>query len=760
VPGSIFEFLFKYRPLVFREGTWAFQAPIAAATLIGIVAVVAAVAAFTYTRVGGKATARDRVVLAALRVLALAVVAFALLRPTLLVSNVVPHQNYVGVLIDDSRSMNITDTGEPRHTAVTANFSKDSPLLKALEEKFQLRYFSFSSTAGRVNDAGVLTYSGEHTRIAPALDRAREELAPVPLSGLVVLSDGADNSATGLTESLLSLKAAQIPVYAVGLGLEKYDHDVELGRVTTPRQVLKGASVVVDLLVTQTGYSGQTVKVVVEDEGRIVGDTDVKFTSDGEPVPVRVRFMAEKGGPRRFTFRVPAQSNELVLENNEQTALIDVRDEKRKVLYFEGEPRWELAFMRRALEKDENVQLVVLLRSAENKYWRGSIDSAQELTHGFPRTREELFKYQGLVLGSVEASAFTHEQLRMIADFAGERGGGVMVLGGRHSLAEGGWAGTPVADVLPIEMETSGRVDTLYFDSLKVEPTRAGLAHPVTQIAPTEQASVAQWARMPRITTVNHVNTLKPGATALLDGKALRQGGDQPVLAFQRYGAGLAVALVAQDTWLWKMGYEVPVEDQTHITFWRQLLRWMVNNSPDQVAITLPADRAPPAEPLRVLAYVDDESFIRINNSSVIAHVTSPGGATQDVALEWTVENDGEYEGTFTPDELGLYRIEVDATRGSATTKSRPAFIDVATSRSEYFGSQLNAALLKRIASETGGRYYTPQDVSTLPEDLSITGRGSTVVEEKELWDMPILLLLLLTLMGAEWFYRRRKGLA
>jgi uncharacterized membrane protein len=760
VPGSIFEFLFKYRPVVFREGDFTLQAPLAPGMLLPIVAVIAAVAVWTYTRVGGKATTRDRLVLSTLRALALAVVAFALLRPTLLVSNVVPHQNYVGILIDDSRSMQIIDEADqPRSGRVATMLAPGSELLSKLEEKFQLRYFRFASTVERVNDAAVLQYDGASTRIAPALDRAREELAPVPLSGLIVVSDGADNSPGGLTESLLALKAAKIPVYTVGVGKEKYEHDVELGRVSTPRTVLEGGSLAVDLVVSANGYSGETVNVVVEDEGRIVSSQEVKLPSDGEPIPVRVKFTAEEGGPRRFTFRVPAQQGELVLENNEQSALIDVRDDKMKILYFEGEPRWEVAFTARALEEDKNLQLVTLQRTAENKFMRLRVDSAEELLHAFPRTREELFKYHGLVLGSIEASAFTHEQLRMIADFVGERGGGLLTLGGRNAYGEGGWGGTPVDDVLPMELPvglTGG--DSEFFDTLKVEPTRAGLAHPTTQIGKTEKESGEQWQRMPRVSTANQLGALKPGATALLTGKG--SGTELPVLAFQRYGRGLSIALGVQDTWMWQLGYEVPLEDMTHETFWRQLLRWVVNATPDQVTVTLGSDRSAPGEPVRIITEVDDEAFVRVNNSQVLARIRAPSGNTMEVPLDWTVEKDGEYAGTFTPREKGLHKVDVEATVGTKKIESRSAYVDVADSRSEFFGSQLNATLLKRIATETGGRYYTAADVATLPEDLSITGRGSTVVEELELWDMPILLLLLFSLLGAEWFYRRQRGLA
>jgi uncharacterized membrane protein len=758
---SIFEFLFKFRPLLFSEGRVVFAAPLPLLTLLVAAALVGAVAVWTYSRVGGRATSRDRAILAGLRVAALAVLAFCLLRPTLVVSTVVPQQNFVGVLIDDSQSMRVTDGGqEPRSAFVASAFGPDSPLRTSLEDRFQLRMFRFSSNAERLVEPADLTWSGTRTRLAPALDRAREELAPVPLSGLIVVTDGADNANSALTESLLALQAAQIPVYTVALGRERYDKDLELSRVSTPRSALKGASLAVDLLVGQSGFAGQKVTVVVEDEGRIVGSQEVDLPGGGEPVPVRIRFTADEAGARRFTFRVPAQPGELVLENNEQEALIVVEDRKEKILYFEGEPRYEVAFMRRAVADDENLQLVVLQRTAENKYLRLAVDSAEELLGGFPTTRDELFKYRGLILGSLEASALTGEQQRMIADFVSERGGGLLLLGGRKSFFEGGYAGTPLEDVFPFEQNTSRAIDTTFFAQVKVEPTRAGVTHAITQIGATERESAERYNSLPELSTFNRVGDLKPGATALLTGSGAGLTGDQPVLAYQRYGRGVVVALPVQDVWMWQMHHDVPLEDQTHETFWKQLLRWTVNSVPEQVVVTVPSDRAAPGESVRIIAGVDDDSYLAVNNSLVVAHVTPPSGSTYDVQLEWTIEQDGEYGATFTPTEEGLHTVVVDAEHGDAKVSSKPAYIDITESRAEYFGSQMNRALLERIAKETGGRFYTPASVASLAEDLSITGKGSTIIEEHDLWDMPFLLLLLLGVIGAEWAYRRRRGLA
>ena len=139
---------------------------------------------------------------------------------------------------------------------------------------------------------------------------------------------------------------------------------------------------------------------------------------------------------------MPPQPGELLAENNARDVLVDVRDRREKILYFEGEPRFEMKFLRRAVTDDKQLQLVVLQRTADNKYLRLEVDDPDELVGGFPKTRDELFQYRGLVLGSIEAAAFTGDQLAMLAEFVDKRGGGLLMLGGPRSFSEGGYAGT------------------------------------------------------------------------------------------------------------------------------------------------------------------------------------------------------------------------------------------------------------------------------------------------------------------------------
>src|ERR1043166_3713763 len=144
---GIFEFLFKYRPAEFAKGSLAFCAPFSVIVLLLAAAAIGVPAVLSYAGVRGKSTRRDRWVLGTLRVAALVVLIVCLFRPMLLLSAAVPQRNYVGVLVDDSRSMQIADRGgKARNDWVKQQLGgPDSALLKALRSRFIVRLFRFSS---------------------------------------------------------------------------------------------------------------------------------------------------------------------------------------------------------------------------------------------------------------------------------------------------------------------------------------------------------------------------------------------------------------------------------------------------------------------------------------------------------------------------------------------------------------------------------------------------------------------------------------
>ena len=369
--------------------------------------------------------------------------------------------------------------GKPRSEFVNSTFGPDSPVLKALSSRYALRFFRFSSSADRVAAARDLTYNGTQTKLGEALLRAKEEFSGLPLAGLVMVTDGADTQESSIQESLLGLRAAQVPVFTVGVGRESFGKDIQVSRVNTPRTVLKGTNLSVDVIIVANGYSGTTVPLNVEDAGRILSTQDVTL-SQRRRADDRARALHRERTGRAHD-PVPDSGAGRRRNHAEQRPGGAARrqDRKEKILFFDGEPHFEVKFIRRAVDDDKNLQLVLLERTAENKYMRIMVDSPDELAAGFPKTRDELFAYRGLILGSIEASAFTGDQLRMIADFADRRGGGLLMIGGKRAFAEGGYAGTPVADALPVVLDSKAPES---LSRLHVTPTRAGEGHAVTQI--------------------------------------------------------------------------------------------------------------------------------------------------------------------------------------------------------------------------------------------------------------------------------------
>jgi hypothetical protein len=325
---------------------------------------------------------------------------------------------------------------------------------------------------------------------------------------------------------------------------------------------------------------------------------------------------------------------------------------------------------------------------------------------------------------------------------------------------------------MPVVIAGDAVPDSLtFFANLKVALTPAGESHAVAQIAPTPSRSGERWKSLPPVTTVNRIREVKPGAITLVTG-SIPSGGragmpgapvrsyDQPVLVYQRYGRGLSVAFPIQDSWVWQMDPNTPVDDDTYSRFWRQMLRWITSDSPGRVVATLPTDKANPRSPIPIRATVMDSIFIARNDAKVVAHITSDSGVARDLPLDWAIDRDGEYRGTFTPDQGGIYSIHVTATLPNGVSAGDTTYLRVADLNTEYFDAEMRAPLLKRIATETGGRFYTPETASTLAEDVAMSKRGVTVVNQMDLWDMPATFLVLVVLVSAEWAYRKSRGLA
>jgi uncharacterized membrane protein len=513
-----------------------------------------------------------------------------------------------------------------------------------------------------------------------------------------------------------------------------------------------------DVAIRTRGYAGRRTKLVVKERDRVVQSQEITLGSDGEVKNAKVLFMGESAGPKVFSVRVEPFPDEILTENNDQSVLVRIVDEQPPVLYVEGEPRWLYGFLRRAATEDKNLRLVSILRQANGKLLRQGVESAATLEKGFPTDKTELFRYKGLILGSVEASFFTFDQLRIIQDFVSQRGGGFLMLGGRFSFREGGYLNTPIEDLLPVSLRAGGNTEFQDVE-FKVRLTGYGDDHPVTRVSVAEAENRKRWADAPALVGLNATGGAKPGATVLAQGLISGARGQSPVvLAFQRFGRGKSMALLTASTWLWRM--ERDSRDRFHEMFWRLMLRWLVSDVDDPVGLETDRRSYSVDESVILRAGVRDASFIDLNNAQVSVQVKAPSGQAVSMPLTWDITKEGQYSASFKPLEEGIYEATVEAFQAGKSLGTAKANFRVADSNEEFHNAAMNQDLLKRLAADTGGHFYTPGDVATLPEDISYIDHGATRIEEKELWDMPFLFLLLIGSAGSEWALRKRKGLA
>lgn len=758
-PLSVPELLVKYPARVFEQGILVWQHAgwlriLAPVTLLLIAFTIAG-----YLK-AGRVGRLDRIILATVRSLGLLLVALCLLRPALLVSTSLPQQNILGIVLDDSKSMQIRDVDAGTRLELVGQLFGDTEgsLVPRLAERFALRFYRFSETLERIDGPSALRGTGSRTDLATALGDARRDFAGAPLAGLIVATDGADNAGQAISDALLGLQAAKIPVYTVGVGSERFARDVAIDRIELPHSTLKGAVLVGSVSLRARGVAGTTLALVVEDGNKIVANQEVVVPRGADVLTVPIRVPPLEAGVRDIRVSVRPVDGEVLAQNNSQNARVEVRDRREKILYVEGGIRPEFAFLRRAAQSDSNLQVVGLQRTAKDKYLRLGVDDSLELISGFPTTRAELFRYRALILGSIEAASFTADQLRMIGEYVSDRGGSLLALGGRAALGEGAFEGTALADALPVTFVNRTADSAEIPIELQVRPTPAGFSNAALLLAEDPDANRTRWDSLPALTSVNRTTGLKPGATALLDGRSAN-GETVPVLAWHRYGRGRALAFPIQDSWLWQMHASIPVEDQTHETLWRQLLRWMLEEVPDRTDLAIAPNYPAPGERTTIQLELTDSAFRRVNDAQVEVEVVGPDGTTRQVPLEWTLGRDGQYAGTFVPTEEGEHLLSGQAVIGSDTVRLTPTSLGVADRGADFVNAEMRSVLLQRVARETGGRFYTQATVASLPDDVVFTESGVTIREALDLWDMPIVLIGLLGLLGFEWVYRRYRGL-
>jgi len=431
---------------------------------------------------------------------------------------------------------------------------------------------------------------------------------------------------------------------------------------------------------------------------------------------------------------------------------VNVESRKPRILYVEGEPRWEYKFIRRALDDYPNIEIASMLRTTQNKIYRQGTDE-KELADGFPAKPEDLFGYQGMILGTVEASYFTPTQQALIRDFVDRRGGGLLFLGGRASLSDGGYQTSPLADLVPVTLPANK--GTFHRDFSGVELTSAGAQSILCRLDDDPARNAEHWKKVPQFADYQEVGAPKPGATTLLN--IVPPGRKpSPLLVVENYGRGRTAVLATGGAWRWKMWTDHT--DKSQPMFWQQVFRYLVTDTPGQVSATTPKSVVADGARVPIRVEVRDKQFNPVNNAQVQARFMGPEGTAATVQLAPVPMTEGVYAADWNAEKPGSYVAEIVAGREQEALGNDVLSFRREDGVAENFHTSQNRDLLQKLSQQTGGQYYRPADASKLAAEISYSEAGITARETRDLWDLPIIFLLALGIRAGEWLLRRTWG--
>ncbi len=743
----------------------------------------------------------------ALKALGIVALALCLLEPLWSGQRARPGANLFAIIADNSQGLQIRDRGESRSRGDQLRDllnPQRSSWQATLEENFDVRRYSFDARLQTIEDFGELNFAGRASALGSALRTLSERYRGRPLAGVLVLTDGDATDVRGE----LDLQGLP-PVFPVVIGSQEPIRDLSVQQALVSQTAFEDAPVSVQANVAAAGFSSAAIVAQLLDlTGKKVAEQTVRARKDNDTLAFRFQLRPEKAGLCFYRFRARAQdelnaqvapekTQEATLANNSTVLVVDRGRGPYRILYVAGRPNWEFKFLNRAVQEDDQLQLVGLIRVARrepkfnflgrpgetsNPLFRGFDTKSQEdaerydqpvlvrlntrdeleLRAGFPATPEALYGYHAVIVDDLEAEFFTPDQAALLQRYVSERGGGFLMLGGMECFQQGKYQRTPIGDMLPVYLDRPA--EAWPSGPVRLNLTREGWLQSWARLRDTEAAEKSRLQAMAPFLVLNPVHEVKPGASVIAT-VADPAGKSWPALVTQRFGRGRTAALTIGDLWHW--GLHDPEAHHDMDKAWRQLLRWLVTDVPRPVELAIPPSAAPDGA-VDLQVRVRDPKFQPLDNAQVIVEVQpvmtdaagGPGTNTIRLATEASASEPGLYQASYVPRLTGGYHATAYVTN-AAGAEVGPAEAGWTTDlAAEEFRSLIpNVALLESIARKTGGEVIPANQLEPFARNLP--RRHAPVMEAWTfpIWHTPAIFAFALLCFVAEWGLRRWKGL-
>jgi uncharacterized membrane protein len=734
---------------------WPWWALTAAA--VGIV--VAALAA--YRRAVPPLTDAQRAVLVALRMLVLGALVVALLRPVRQLPSAEQPTRLLPLVVDVSGSMGIPDAAEG-NTRLDA--ARD--VARAIESGVNgspLRVEVWTMHGGTsATDASTLQAGGLRSDLAAAIDDVAGRAMARDAAAVVLLSDGVTTDVSGARPE----RREALPLFAVAVGGVQPVRDLDVVRLEAGTAALPGSAIDVLAVVVARGMRGRAVTLRLSENGRPVDAATVTPDTDAATIPFRFVVTPPPDQPTVYAAEVQQAEADVVPDNDRRQVLVPPQMGQRRVLLMEGAPGFEHTFLKRALATDAALSVDALVRKGRDDQGRDTFsvqateDRAAVLAQGFPSSRETLFQYDALVLSNVEAEFFTRAQLDLIRQFVAERGGGLLVMGAR-SFEREGMAGTPIADVLPVDPTVRRWQDAAADEAARALPanapavTREGATHPATRLSIDGDDSAALWRSLPPLASVSPMGAPRAGAQVLAV-SANPGGAASPLIVMQRFGQGRSLVFGGEAAWRWRMMR--PSSDTAYATVWRQMIRALAAPTPGPVTMRMGGSVAGEGQ-TPVVIDVRDSRFLPVADADVTLTAQAPDGRTRSLQPVLTDAAAGRYAVVIPTADAGVWTLTAEAVHRGVVRGVAVAHVLTPANRDEFTRPEVNLPVLRRLAEAGGGEAFTVETVPALIDRLRRLPSSPARSEEVDLWHNVWTLAGIIALLATEWTLRRRWGL-
>ena len=639
---------------------------------------------------------------------------------------------------------------------------------KTAGDQYEVIYYTLGESLTQVADGSEetelldgQTADANSSRIGSAIEEALNRHAGQPLAGIVVMSDFAWIGGTNPSKAARKAKQQGVPIYPVTFGLPS-PPDVRLKRIIAPEVAFVEDDVPIRVQVDSSGFEGEEVEVTLQGDGVEIKPMTKRLDLTGGSQFVEFTLKATKDGTKNLTAEVETLVDETTGANNVNSHNLRIIDEKIKVLYVEGMPRWEYRYLRWVLKRDPRLQVHFLMTYGDTHLARTS----PEHLGAFPSQKQDIFKYDLIILGDVPSSYFNDEKMSNLEELVKESGGSLLMLAGPMGSPTS-YAKTKIADMLPVKIgggRWRGKPSVVH-----PVTTPEGLKSEVVFLANDPNKGNLNnliWTMVRPLGYLPVLDGSKPGATTLLTLSDNDEDAEAyPLVAWQRYGSGKTMYVGTAD--LWRLRRQVG--EQYHARFWRQTIQFLalsrILGQNKQITLETGREQYATGERIDLFANVLTEEFKPVDNNTSYSVTLTKEGAnalplTIDLAPVDKTHQPGLYSGSYLAVEEGSFVLSVPESNFKTPKANKVEFV-VENKPIEQRETAMNEEVANQIAIQSGGQNLAGAQLGTLPDLLppDVETKPLVKIREKALWDVPLIFLILVIITGVEWYMRRRENL-